>query len=425
MTTAQRAVYHVFSTCVALLAAYAVSSLLAAVQFLPPPVLNGWIDASHIGPFSRVCLALALPGLAVAAGWHMVLAERIAHTTDDAAWWWRLARAWRVLAWLVVAAGALGQLEGRYALEVPVVLDVVMGVWLVLGFAVVALNVQAWSPGWLVYGLGMAVVVVCHVLGIAALAHPVQDRVLRVAAVNAQLLVGLLLVAVAVCFWLMRRFSNVRQPWADQGAASVGGLMVVAGALLSIIPLAGLGLSGGLALLGAVWAPLACVVYAAHAYRALSDHNAAQTLASHYVALHVVLVLAVGALGSALLLPDVAALAQGTRLPEAHYSLAQWAVLAALLGMVNQAASEMRQSSQRVTGLTPFWLLSAGAVLAGITLLAAGAAQVLLERRLNVGYLDTQTLLAPLYLGWIVGVAGLALGLCLYALGYRARQIRG
>ncbi len=425
MTTGQRAVYHVFNTCIALLVAYAVSSVLAAVQFLPPPVLNGWIDASHIGAFSRACLALALPGLAVAAGWHMALAEYPSHATDDAAWWWRLARGWRVLAWLVVAAGALGQLEGRYALEVPAVLDVLVGVWLVLGFAVVALNVQAWSPGWLVYGLGMVVVVVCHWLGMVALAHPVQDRVLRAAAVNAQLLVGLMLAAVAVCFWLMRRFSNVRQPWADQGVASVGGLMVVAGALLSIIPLAGLGLSGGLALVGAVWAPLACAVYAAHTYRALSDHNAARTLAAHYVALHVALALAVGALGAALLLPGVAALAQGTRLPEAHYTLAQWAVLAALLGMVNQATSEMRQTNQRVTGLAPFWLVGGGAALAGIALLAAGAAQVLLERQLNVGYLDTQTLLAPLYLGWIMGAAGLALGLCLYALGYRARNVPG
>jgi len=51
-------------------------------------------------------------------------------------------------------------------------------------------------------------------------------------------------------------------------------------------------------------------------------------------------------------------------------------------------------------------------------LAAAGVVQVYLERLLSIGYLDTQALLVPLYIGWIMGMIVLLLGIVLYALGF-------
>jgi hypothetical protein len=41
---------------------------------------------------------------------------------------------------------------------------------------------------------------------------------------------------------------------------------------------------------------------------------------------------------------------------------------------------------------------------------------------LSVGYLDTQTLLVPLYSGWFVGLVVLALGIGLYTLIFWLRR---
>jgi hypothetical protein len=35
-----------------------------------------------------------------------------------------------------------------------------------------------------------------------------------------------------------------------------------------------------------------------------------------------------------------------------------------------------------------------------------------------VGYLDTQALIVPLYIGWVMGLIVLLLGIVLYALGF-------
>ncbi|MEP6988878.1 MAG: hypothetical protein ABI970_24970, partial [Chloroflexota bacterium] len=88
------------------------------------------------------------------------------------------------------------------------------------------------------------------------------------------------------------------------------------------------------------------------------------------------------------------------------------------LGVVNQAAAEMRGQNWRVTGLTPFWLVSVGILGGGLALAAAGIVQVYLERLLSIGYLDTQALIVPLYIGWVMGLIVLLLGIVLYALGF-------
>jgi nitric oxide reductase subunit B len=70
----------------------------------------------------------------------------------------------------------------------------------------------------------------------------------------------------------------------------------------------------------------------------------------------------------------------------------------------------------------PFWLVAFGIVGGGLALGGAGAVQVYLERILSLGYLETQTLLIPLYVGWVLGGLALALGVLVYALGFWKRR---
>jgi hypothetical protein len=53
----------------------------------------------------------------------------------------------------------------------------------------------------------------------------VQDRVLRTLAVGLQMNVGYPLAAAALGYWLIRRFSSVPRIWTDMGIYTVGGLL--------------------------------------------------------------------------------------------------------------------------------------------------------------------------------------------------------
>jgi hypothetical protein len=63
-----------------------------------------------------------------------------------------------------------------------------------------------------------------------------------------------------------------------------------------------------------------------------------------------------------------------------------------------------------------------GIIGSGLALGLAGVVQTFLERQLSVGYLDTQTLLVPLYTGWFAGLVVLALGIGLYTLIFWLRR---
>jgi hypothetical protein len=49
-------------------------------------------------------------------------------------------------------------------------------------------------------------------------------------------------------------------------------------------------------------------------------------------------------------------------------------------------------------------------------------AQTYLERILSIGYLETQTLITPLYALWVVGWLSVAVGIGIYTLGFWARR---
>jgi nitric oxide reductase subunit B len=325
---------------------------------------------------------------------------------------------------LAVLAGALGQLEGRYGRELPVLLDIgLLIIW--IGFLVVAWrNTAQETPVIMVWWVGGIIVAVCHVIGLIQPADPLQERVLRVFAVSVQQNVGMVLMGMAMVFWLMRRFSHVRQAWADSGVYNMGALLAIAGGFVSASPLMMLGQGDVFGILAIILTPLFLLIYSAHAYRALSDPNNTSTLSAHWTALSVVLwFLGLGLIGAVLCVPSIAQVTQGTRLIDAQQLLVALGLVSVILGMMNQSIAEMRGENRRITGLLPFWLILVGTLGSALALLLAGTVQTFLERLMNVGYLDTQNMLAPLYVAWLVGLLMVALGVVVYALGFRARRL--
>ncbi|GAB1421276.1 hypothetical protein MASR2M15_14310 [Anaerolineales bacterium] len=113
---------------------------------------------------------------------------------------------------------------------------------------------------------------------------------------------------------------------------------------------------------------------------------------------------------------------QGTQLIYAHEWMLQFAFVALLLGTGNQISAELRKNNSRVTGLLPFWMVSFGLLGGGLAMLIAGITQTYLERILNIGYLQSQTYLIPLYQFWILSLLSLTLGLVIYAWGFHSRR---
>jgi nitric oxide reductase subunit B len=202
--------------------------------------------------------------------------------------------------------------------------------------------------------------------------------------------------------------------------------LAIAGALITVPSLYTLGITppqGWLALLGALFVLVAWLILAAHGYRALADRNPSATLAAHWTTLALLLfLLGPALLGGLQIMPDAHAHTQGTRLTDLQHTLTLLAVVAAVLGTINQASAELRGRNQRVTGFIPLWLVGFGLVGATLALGGAGIAQVYLERVLSLGYLETQTLIAPLYALWTLSLLLVTLGLAAYALGFWARR---
>lgn len=425
MNPTQRAALRLFSQTVALLILWALAALLAALQFLAPDApLARALPYQQIGALANALLHLAaLTGL-LAGGVYLATGERIWHAGALRYSVW----AWTALLALATLAGLLNLLEGRHLLELPPLLDALLFIAL-LAFALNVLLGARHLPVVQVWGAGALLSAGCALIGLLPAGDYLADRALRALATGLNLYIAFPLMAAALGFWLMHRFSNVTPGWAQMGVYTIGGLVTLAGTLLSLTPLHTLGAPewtralGGLALL---IVPLCYLIHASHSYRALADRNATYTFAAHWYALALLLyLLGVGLLGGVQAVPAVSAYTLGTRLSDLQTTLALLAPLALALGVINQGTAELRGSNQRVTGLSPFWLVAFGAVGSALALGAAGVAQVFMERRLSMGYLDTQNLLTPLYAGWVFGLLLLALGAGIYAFSFwRRRPIR-
>ncbi|GIL13394.1 MAG: hypothetical protein BroJett038_21140 [Chloroflexota bacterium] len=421
MRPTQKIAYAFFAQTVLLVMLYAAAALLGAVKFLSPAdPLALALPYHQIGGLTNVLLLLA--GLTGLLGGGLYAAGEGDRAVNEMLLGYAF-RLWTALLILAVAAGLLGLLEGRHLLELPPVLDALQIVTLALVLVAVGSRAPR-TPVIQVWMIGLGLSVVGTIIGLLPPGDYRQDRALRVLSTGLTLNIAHPLMAAAVGFWLMRRFSNVTEEWADTGVYSVAGMVTLAGALVSLTPLVALGETAPVLGNIAVFAvPVLYAIFAAHAYRALADRSHSRTLSAHWFALALALfLLGMGLLGALQAAPGVGVWTLGTRLTDLQITLTALAPAAMSLGAANQAAAELRGQNRRVTGLTPFWLVSFGLIGGALALGAAGVAQALTERRLGLGYLDVQALVEPLYALWVVGLLLVALGAAIYALTFWLRR---
>jgi nitric oxide reductase subunit B len=420
MTRTQHIAYGWLAQAVILLMLYAGVTVLGAVKFLANDPLAVSLPYHQVGALSNVLLQLSVVSGLLGGGVYVVASQcadsRGQRLKDERLLGYTFAL-WTLLLLAAFLAGMLGLLEGRHLLELPPLLDIGQIMVLLLVTAAVARSLSDWTPFALVWTAGMALSVICTIIGLIPTLDYVADRLLRALAVGIHFNVAFVLAAAALGYWLMHRFSDAPQGLLDSSLYTVAGLLSVAGLLVSFPWTTTLGN------MGAIAAPILYLVCAAHSYRALSSRNSTATLAAHWYTLGLVLLLlGPGLLGGLQAAPGIRQWTVGTRLSDLQMTLTALAVVAIVLGVTNQAAAELRGQNRRVTGLMPFWLTAFGIVGGAIALSGAGLAQTYLERILGVGYLETQTLITPLYALWLLGWLSTALGVGIYALGFWARR---
>lgn len=427
MTRTQKIAYEFFGQTVILLMLYAAVALLGAVKFLGDDPLAVSLPYHQVGALSSVLLHLTIVSGLLGGGTYVVASQRI----DDRIPGPRLRHErllgytfalWTSVLILAFLAGTLGLLEWRHHLELPPVLDIVQIIVILLVLVNVARSISEWTPFTQVWTAGMALTAVCSVIGLIPTTNYVTDSLLRALAVGVNLNVAYLLAAVALGYWLMHRFSDVPQGWADSSLYTVAGLLSLAGVLISLTSLYPLGEVTTLNNITVVIAPALYLIFAAHSYKALSSRNPTVTLAAHWYTLGLLLLLLGPGLLGGQAAPGIHQWTAGTRLSDLQTTLTALAVIAVVLGVINQAAAELRGQNRRITGLAPFWLVAFGIIGGGTGLAGAGIAQTYLERILGVGYLETQTLIVPLYALWVLGWVSIGLGVGIYALAFWARR---
>ena len=395
---------------------YALLNLLVSLKFLPSTTLVSALSFSQVSQFAASLLDLALVGGLLGGGIYAIFS--LTPPRDLRILRFALG-VWSLLILLTLAAGVYNRLNAIDIVYSP--LKILM---IVLVIIEIRRSLPSWTPIALVWTLGMGLSAGCTLVALIPMSDFLVSSTLHVLVSGINDGIARLLAAVALIYWLIGRFSTVAGFWAETSLYTVAGLLALAGALVTFSALEPLGLNlGGLRTFAALIVPLLTLIFASHTYLAFSNRNTTNTLAAHWAALGVVLILlGVGLVGG------LQALAQGwtagTRLSDLQVTLAHEAVIASLLGVINQAVFEMRGQSRRVTGLAPFWLVAFGMVGGGLALAGAGLVQVYLERVIGLDYLETQALIAPLYGLWIFGLALMTLGLMLYGLIYWLRRPR-
>lgn len=386
-----RAVYRLLSLMVGLIVLYGIGVLLTAAYALPGEPLAGLAAESTIRALTNRAFILALLSGLHAAGLLMAGQSLTAQRSAQ------LSRGWIVL--------ALGCLSAT-----PFVSELALTIVLALGTLLVALMPQATDLPerglQRVWRLGM-------LLSALSLPLPHLSESAPVAALHAfQLQVAFALAMLSVVYWLFRCFSRVEPGWARDSLRSCSVLLLLGGGIVS----AGrLGLPPLLALMTGGLVFFCFVIIASHWFRAISHRDANATLSPHWLALATLLWLANGMLGALSIQPGIQAAMRGNELLAAQDWLAGCGLLCVLLGLGNQAASDLRGDNRRVTGYMPFWLCGFGAALAAIFQAGRG----LLQHFLGVD--ATAELLLPLSALWLACLLAFTAGLLIYALGYLAR----
>lgn len=419
--TPSRVAYGFLVHALVLLILYALVNLIAAITFLPGDHTQNLLSLNRVSSGASALMQLSITagllGSGISALTTLSIAGKSALSGSRGGSLRLALRLFTLLSFLTVAAATLDRFPSPFLAILRAGI-----IFLVIAALLPGVSPRSAIPAAWLTGMTMASLV--PLISLAPLSDPIANLALRILADGAALYLGDLLAALAIAYWLMRRFSNVSALWAGMSLYTVAGLLALAGALVTLPALYPLGWDASfLGDLSAFAVPLLALIIASHSYRALSDRNSTNTLAAHWTALFVLLLLlGVGILGGLQAAPGVRLYAAGTQLSALPAALARLAVVVVILGASNQISAELRGENRRVTGLAPFWLVTFGVLGGALALAGAGLVQVYLERVLSVGYLETQALIAPLYGAAVVAAALLALGIVVYAAAFFIRR---
>ncbi len=417
MLPVNRVTMRFFYLSLLLLLLYGLLALLGGLKFLTDSdALLTVLPYQQASAFASISLTLSILTGLLGGGIYVVTRRQVAQIGILPV----ISRLWQILVIVCVIAAAFGLVEGRQGLELTPALDglLLVGTLLIL----LALGRDTWrSALTIIWGVGLCIWMIGAGVSLIPAADYLQDRALRALSIGLHTYLSYPLMALALGYWLMHRFSNLTPLWLNQDSQIAAALLTLAGTLLTLASLAALPdwVSG----IAALAIPVLLLMVAARTYRALTERNPTYTLAAHWFAMSViVLLLGMGIVGGLQTVTAVRDYTLGTRLTDLQRTLCLLAVSAMVLGVMNQAWAEIRGENRRVTGLVPFWLIGVGVLGGGAALGAAGVVQTYMERILSVGYLDTQALLVPLYTAWVAGQAALLIGVLIYALAFWWRR---
>ena len=393
-----QAIYYLLSLIVALLLLYGAGFIASALHQLPSHPLDGLIEIGDSERFSRRVFQLTILSGFVSAGIMMAGAGISIRTT---LW---LRRIWTALA---ISAVVLSP----FPLDIELDLATALALLLTLAASSRAGAARAFLRGW---QIGLLLIVISLVA-----AHLLEGRALD-AVRSFQIQVAYPIAGLSVMFWLMRRYSQVEEEWAEDGLRIAALLVFLAGSLIS---LGRLGLPTLISLGATPLIPLGYIILAGHSYRALSSRNENASLAPHWIALATLFWLVGGGfLGALSSQPAIGEAMRGTDLAQAQDWLAGWVLIAIVLAFVNEGASSLRGDNRRVTGYVPLWLIAFGAGLAAITQASRGVAQIDLRDVAAVEASAMSELLLPLTVIWIICLFAVAAGIATYTLGFWLRR---
>ncbi|MCA9906831.1 MAG: hypothetical protein KC547_23410, partial [Anaerolineae bacterium] len=294
MTTRQLA-NRLFMQMTILLVLYAAATLLAAVKFLPVDPLAVSLPYHQIAGARNVLLDLALWTGLFAGG--LTLLSEITGSSRSALLTWGY-RGWTLLLALSVFAALLGLLEGRYLLELPPVLDIVLIVLaVVLLTGTIAVARTASGRAW---WIGMVLALVCVAASLIPATTPTQDRVLRVIAVGVRYHIAYVSAGAALAVALL---SKLR----PRSSLALPAGLAVAGVLPAISPLSAVGV-------GTTSMLLSLVVAAAYVFFAVIALRGAR--APGWMVLGLAMIAAGGVLGAIQAAPQIGNYVSGTGLSE-------------------------------------------------------------------------------------------------------------
>ncbi len=234
------------------------------------------------------------------------------------------------------------------------------------------------------------------------------------------------LAAIALGFWLACRFSRLPEIWFQIGIYIAGGVILLAGVLLTLAdlyPFAAAPWITDFTTVAAFLIPLLLLIYARHAYAPLANRSDSPALAAHWAALCLLLLLwGMGLAGSITAPVVIRQWVYGTRLTDLAHWLTLYAVLAMSLGGINQATMELRGLPRRITGLMPFWLMSFGLNGLGLTWLLVGTGQLYLGRMAGLAPQGVNELTRLLYIGQVIAAALMLMGAMIYAVQLWVRR---